>query len=64
MDGRFFDVKWETILSFATLSSVMFGMWWNHEQDQVVDNERLRQVLEEIKNMRAELIEIERRLPR
>ena len=57
-------MKLETIISSVTLASVMFGMWWNHEQDQIVDNVRLIKVLEEVKAMRAELLEIERRLPR
>jgi hypothetical protein len=41
----------------------MAGMWWVHEQEQIVDTERLRAMTEDVKQIRAELLEIERRLP-
>jgi hypothetical protein len=57
-------VRWETLISLATLLLAMAGMWWVHEQEQIVDAERIRIMIQDVQEIRSELVEIERRLPR
>jgi hypothetical protein len=58
------ELKWETIISTISLLVVLFGGWWAHEREQAIDNSQIESILSELKVIRKELLEIERKLPR
>jgi hypothetical protein len=55
---------WEKVVSLATPLLVLFGMWYVHEQKAGINDDRIQLILEDVKQIRAELLEIERRIPR
>jgi hypothetical protein len=57
-------VRWGEIISLATLLLTSFSMWWVHEQEQIVDRANMKTLIDDVKQIRLELVEIERRLPR
>lgn len=54
----------ETLIAAAALALTLFGMWYVREQERSVNDERVRIMMDDLKTIRGELIQIERRLPR